>query len=69
MMFNMIMNKSTASYDVKCDGQIIAKLTFPSDVICANFGNVCFYDNNTGTFLGTTHVNVGDVTYTLERVA
>ena len=45
-----------ASYVIFRNGNQIAEVSFPSDTRNANFAGVCFYNPETGTFLGDTQV-------------
>jgi hypothetical protein len=61
------MNSTTvryAKYNVTRDGRLVARCEFPNDVRSANFYDVCFYNPDTDTFLGTTEVRG----FVLERV-
>ena len=53
-----------ADYEVFSGGRIVGKVSFPDAASCANWGNVCFYDPTTDSFLGDTVVGE----YTLKRV-
>ncbi len=58
-------NVRYAKYNVKRGEYTLGTVEFPSDVRNANFGDVCFYDPVSDTFLGTTEVNG----FVVERVA